>query len=182
MKKTSILFIIIMMVLGLTACGTTESPETAVKNGLTAVKKNDIETIQKYFNEDIVFDGVDDELASQEIQALFENMDFEILSSEGETVKTSITNIDMLPVMVKTFEKAVELAFSGISEEEIAEQSEKIVQDILNEDDLEKVTNTVDIKLEEIEGQWKIILNDELMNAMFGNFQAILDDLNNAYD
>lgn len=181
MKKLNILIITLFVILTLTACGSMETPEEAITNALNAVKNSDSKTVEKYFGEDISFTGVDEERISQEIQALLDNLEFEVLLSNEEDaiVKTAITNIDMLPVMVKTFEQAIELSFSGVSEEELAKQSENIVKDILQEDNLETLTTNVDIQLKKENKQWKINLDEELMNAMFGNFQAILDDLNN---
>lgn len=182
MKKISVLFISLILVLTLTACGTSETAEEAVNNAFTAVKKSDSKTIEKYFGQGINFEGVDEERASQEIQALHDNLEFEVLLSDEKNgvVKTAFTNIDMLPVMVKTFEKALELSFSGLSEEELEKESETIVRDILQEDNLEKLRTNVDLQLKKENKEWKIKLDDELMNAMFGNFQAILDDLNNS--
>lgn len=186
MKKISILLLMIFMILTLTACNSMETPEEAVNNALNAVKEADTETIEKYFDSDITFEGIEDQDIDDEKQVLVENLNFETLSSieeEGNAVvEANITNIDMLPVMQKSFVKAMELAFSDLSEEEIEKQSEEIIINQLNEDDLKTITSKVDIHLENVDNQWKIDLDDNLINALFGNLQTIIEDLNNISD
>src|SRR5699024_587250 len=167
-----------------------ETPEEAVENALTAIKELDIETAEKYFDYDDLIEEYEDEdmeidiLESEEdIKPVFANLEFEILSSEvGEDtaiVETEITNINMETIMDEYIEQSFSLAMENIFEEDenLEEEIKEIFIELIERNDNELVTSTVDINLRRIEDSWEIDMDDELADAITGGLISIVDSL-----
>lgn len=193
-KKTSILIVCVLLLsLVFTGCGQkTETPEQAVTNALNAIKKLDIDTMRKYFNDDGLYgsdSGTDELLEDEEgINLLFGKMTFKIISSSTEgdnaTVKTEITNIDMASVMVEYFDQAFSMVFSNAlagdgakSDEEMEALTEQLFIDLIKREDNQMKTTTVDIKLTKNKNSWKIESNDELQDAIFGGMISSMEEM-----
>jgi hypothetical protein len=191
MKRNIILFISVMLVFALTACSSSVSATDVVEKGITAIKDLDIVQIQKYFNTNDITDesdilGDDFEVENMEIFALMtKNLSYEIIEEkiDGDTatVKAKITNINMTIIMGEYITQALALAFSQIGqtdvdEAEMEKQMEELLVDLLSKDDIAMLTTEVDIKLNKIDKDWKIDLNDELINALFGGIMTFANE------
>lgn len=176
MKKKILLGVALLLMVTLTACATTETPEQAVNNALKGFKEADSEKIEEYFGE---LNGFVDPATGETDEAtrlILEHLEYETLSSEENgkeaVVETEIKNVDMLPIMEEYFEQVVELEFDeDATEEEMGDKFQALVIELLNEDDLETFTTKVDVRLEEVENEWKIHLDEGLMNALLGRFE-----------
>ena len=192
MKKRLSLVCVLIMVVTLVACGG-ESPEQAVNNALTAVKKADEETIERYFGEDDLMDSgdIDDDIddiidTEKSAKLLFENLSFETLSSQIDgdkaVVETKITNIDLQSVFIEYLKEAFEVVMSSAfdaeadeDDEEREKELEQLFTDLLNDEDNELVESTVEINLVKDEGSWRIDLDHELLDAIFGGLFSVID-------
>lgn len=196
-KKTCIIVVFALLLsLMATACGNSgETPEKAVTNALNAVKNFDKDTAQKYFDYNELFSNnseTDELIGEEHARLVFGKLSFKVLSSSKEgdtaTVKTEITNIDMADVMVEYFRQAMALALENAfigdntwSEEETNSQMEQILIDLLKRDDNKTKTSTVDIKLSKHDDNWKIDINEELRDAVFGGIISMTKDMENIF-
>lgn len=189
-KKILAVLLIVMVLLSMVACGGGETPEKAVSNMLDAVKGLDSETAEKYIDYDTLMgptEEVTEESAEDQVlkKLFFAKLSYEIVSSEetdeGATVTVKITNIDMADVFKNMLQKALPLAFSGLSDEEMEQQISEIFTELISDPDAKMATNTVDVKLEKKDDQWKIELTDELTDAIFGGLLSGMKDMSNAF-
>ncbi len=192
MKKIIVLFLSVLLLFAIASCSSKETPEEVVDNGLTAIINLDLITMQKYFDsediseeDDIFGDGFEDQNI-ENVELLVKNLEFEIISSsiddDEAIVETKITNINMSIVMEEYITQAFILAMSSIGEEEVDEDAmqkemEELFTELLSEENVEMITIDVDIKLNDVDGNWKIDLNDELINALFGGFMDVVEQL-----
>ncbi|MBS3991378.1 MAG: hypothetical protein KGZ51_04835 [Erysipelothrix sp.] len=192
MKKIILLFISTLLIFTLVACSSKETPKEVVEKGISAIKNLDLIQIQKYFNADEISDendvfGQDFDVENAEIFALMtKNLTYEIINvntnDKVATVETKITNINMAVIMKDFITQALILAFEQIGEtevdeEEMQKQMEDLLIELLSKEDNEMITTEVDIELNEVDGEWKIDLNDELINALFGGLTSVVDEI-----
>lgn len=196
MKKTGI-FLLVLVLLLIVACNKGETAEQATINAINAVKVLDKETLSKYMDYNDLIEPSEDssEQESEEhIKKIFENLDYKIVSSEEKeneaVVKAEITNIDMEKVMGEAmknaFAEVFSQAFSNLGEQQSEEENvnmfnEHFNQAIENNKD-SKVINTVDIKLNKVDGQWKINMDSDLQNALMGNLFRIANQFKDVFE
>lgn len=192
MRKIILLFISALLVFTLVACSSKETPKEVVEKGISAIKNLDLIQIQKYFNAEDITDendvfGEDFDIENAEIFALMtKNISYEIINEDtgdkSATVEAKITNINMAIIMREFITQALILAFeqmgeTEVDEEEMQKQMEDLLIDLLSKEDNEMITTEVNIKLNEVDGEWKIDLNDELVNALFGGLSSVVDEI-----
>lgn len=191
MKKILLILISAILVFTLASCSSKETPKEVVEKGITAFKDLNLIQIQKYFDTEEISDendlfGQDFDVENLEIFRLMtKNISYEIINVDNDdkvaTVKAKITNFNMTIIMGEFITKALALAFGQIGntevdEEEMQKQMEDILIELLSEEDNEMITTEVDIKLYDVEGEWKIDLNDDLLNALFGGLSNVVDE------
>lgn len=191
MKKILLILISAILVFTLASCSSKETPKEVVEKGITAFKDLNLIQIQKYFDTEEISDendlfGQDFDVENLEIFRLMtKNISYEIINVDNDdkvaTVNAKITNFNMTIIMGEFITKALALAFGQIGntevdEEEMQKQMEDILIELLSEEDNEMITTEVDIKLYDVEGEWKIDLNDDLLNALFGGLSNVVDE------
>lgn len=196
MKKVFALILVSCMLLSFTGCGEVKNAEKAVNGMFTAFKNADLNEAQKYVNVDDITNAENesDENTAIILKAIFEKLDYEIISSEKiddstVSVKTKITAIDMAPVMTeylsKVFEYAIANAFAEpqLTDDEYTQKIEEFLIECLSKPDLATVTNEVDIKVVKTENnEWKIETDANFLNALMGGLPDILDGLNEEFN
>jgi predicted small lipoprotein YifL len=189
MKKVFSILMVFLLVFGLVSCGG-ESPEQAVKNTFDAIKQNDSETASKYINyDDFLKAGKtnkeDDAETDEMIKLILGHFDYKIISSSQQgdeaTVQAEITNIDMKTIMGDFVSEALVLAFSGLDEETMEAQMKDKFSDLINREDNQTLTKTVEIKLAKSGSSWKIDMSDETADAIFGGMLSVAEDLNASF-
>lgn len=178
MKKIVSLVMAFAMFVGMTGCGAKETPETAVKNALDAIKAFDSEKAAKYMDYDALMKDVETGTQSENakedeaVKLVFKNLTYDIKSStvDGDTatVKTEITNADMSSVITEMVTQVFALATTVTNPDELGDKGAKIFEDLLNSADVKKTTKTVDIKLTKVDGNWRIDTDEDMMNAILG--------------
>lgn len=101
-----------------------------------------------------------------------------------------ITNLNMEKVMQNMLKEVFSEAFFYVflpeeeqpTEEEIKSKIVEIFKENLKEDDIKNKTSVVDVKLNLIEGQWKINQSDDLLNAITGGMITFVDSMNSAIE
>lgn len=195
-KLLTLVAVVLLFSLMLTACGKGEAPDEAVKNALTAVKNIDWKTVQKYFGTEELFNGSDSgDLTEDEetLRLIFGNLDFNIISADVNkntaTVKTELTNVDMSKIFEEYFQEAMALAlenaFAGddtMSDEELEAQTFQLLIDLLEREGNETVTSTVDIKLSKQGNSWIIDADDEFLDAMMGGLFSLSEELEDTFE
>lgn len=199
MKKIISMFVVFSMVLSLAACGGSgESAEEAVKNAFAAAQAMDRATVQKYFGdeflEETMGDAVDDatdpeDVVQEELTGKFlKNLSCTVVESvedgDAATVTAEITNLDLGLIMQEFMGAMIAEVLSGTAETEgltTDETEAKYMAELntlLEQDTNATVTNTVELTLNKVEGQWKIGLTDELMNSIFGGMMTFAESMN----
>lgn len=196
MKKVFALILVSCMLLSFAGCGEVKNAEKAVNGMFTAFKNADLDEAQKYVNVDDITNAENesDENTAIILKAIFEKLDYEIISSEKiddstVSVKTKITAIDMAPVMTeylsKVFEYAIANAFAEpqLTDDEYTQKIEEFLIECLSKPDLATVTNEVDIKVVKTENnEWKIETDANFLNALMGGLPDISDGLNEEFN
>ena len=198
MKKFSALLLICCFVLSLAGCGEVQRAEATVDKMFAAIKSLDFQEAQKYVNIEDVADLDDksdeDEYVKLIMEKIFGRLEYEIVSSEkidNDTVvvKTKITSTDMRLVMADYLTKALEYAFSAAfadpqpTEEEAAEEMEKILIECLSKPDSSTVTNEVNIRVTKTKSNdWRIEADDAFVNALLGGLVDATKEMGDALD
>ncbi len=199
MKKIKVLTAVILaflLMFSLTGCGEIEKAESAVKGMFEAFKSSNIEEAQKYVNiEDITSAGETDMTKDSAVitDTVFKNLSYEIVSSEQTDdntviVKTKITTTDMKPVMGEYFSKTLEytlsnvFTYSELTEEEKSAKMNEILEECVSKDNLDTVTNEVDIKVVKNDNnEWKIESDETFVNALLGGLIEAIEDLQESF-
>jgi len=195
MKRWLSIFLVLVLLLALTGCSG-KSPEQAVSNAIDAMKDLDQEELSKYIEYDELVNTDDsDELTEQEEEMgklIFQNLDYEIKSSSEEgdmaVVNADITNIDMgivfSEMIMEMFTRAFSEALSSepMTEEETDEMVQELVTELMEKHKDKTVTNSVAIKLNRIDNQWRIELDDKFQNALMGNLFSVVESMNEAFE
>lgn len=195
-KSITAIILTLILTLSLTGCGEIKKAETAVNGMFTAFKNLDFEEAQKYVNVDEITKAGEEanENSMLIMETVFDNLSYEIISSEkvdSETVivKTKVTATDMKTVLGEFLSKALEYAFSNAfadpqpTEEETNKKMEEILVECASKPDLATVTNEVDIKVIKTESKdWKIEADDAVVNALLGGLADAAKEMENAFN
>ena len=192
-KRIMALAMAAIMLLAFTGCSPEKKAEKAVTSFLTALKNVEIEEAGKYINTDA---STESDFASGEnkifAEKIFGKMEYEILSSEAVNdaevkVSLKITNVDMKPVLGEFMMQALQYAFSNMAadpaptEEEMEAKYMEILTECLSKDDLATVTNEVEVTVVDVNGEWKINVEETFANAMLGGLSDAAKELQNSF-
>lgn len=181
MKNIKYICIVLILVLGLTGCGGPK-PDAVVESFLEAFHAVDFTTVEQYVidengepmsfkKEDMpdMFNGVCNAIAYEDIT---------IVSSEKDSAKVTarVTTIDGAMIYNQFLKEAMEIgityAFMGISDAEFDAMMERLLNSLFNAADAPKVTNTVTFNLTKIDGNWKVIFDEELLDGLSGGMAS----------
>lgn len=190
-KKLTFLIAGLMLTISLTGCGA--KPETTVQGFLDAVKQQDIQKASSFIKKDssnkeeFKYDNAEQE---KMIKAVFSKLDYKLdkttTSGDSATVKAKITSIDLTRVTTKMVSELLPTlmsqALSGEKQDE-KKQNDMILQymiNSINDPNAPKTVTDVDIKLAKDKNGWLIVPNEDLTNAMTGNFAKAAAALSNS--
>ena len=196
-KKLTALLCCAVLVLTLAGCAS-EKPEDEAKKAeeavtglITAVQKVNVEEAKKYAVLDAETEAGLDDGQTTLFGALFGKLQYKILSTEAAgddayLVKTEITAINIKPLLSSYIEESLKAALSedfntNKSEEEMIQIAEQKFTEILNRDNLETITNTVDIRVIKDNNVWKVQADEILANALSGGMVDAAKDLQGAF-
>ncbi len=189
-KILSAVLVIILSISLFASCGF--SPEAMAKATVDEVfrvlQSEDVVEIKSKLglDEDPTFseDGFTDEM----LLKLFENLDYEINSTEvidenNVTVNVTVTNTDMAAVLEDFVSEVTTYALSNITEisemtdEEMQAKSFEILNECMNKEDLKTTTSDIDMHVYCEDGVWDIDAEDTVIDALLGGFVSASSNL-----
>lgn len=193
MKRMLSLVLSAVLMISLAGCGGRESAEDVVKNAIEALKSYDTEKISAYWGGDSAIAEGDGQESEEMLQAIFEGITYEIVSSKEEettaSVEVKISNLDMSSVMGDTiselFVKLLGDSFSG-GEQMSEEEQEQLFNDTflekLKSGEYETVEKTVTVSLTLTDKKWTIDQdNNEAYDALTGGMLTYAETMGNAF-
>ncbi|MEW8955235.1 hypothetical protein [Clostridium sp.] len=189
-KKIFILTLVLAMItLGVVACNkpkeSSEKAEVTVKNFFENVKKEKYEeALNEVRDEDKEkakesMNSINTEDAKEIGRELYKNLDYKILSEEvtGDTakVKTEVTLPNTLEIITRAVKDTTGeniqsfIANKGNFNSSNYTTIRNNVMAELKKSDVTRKTKNYDLDLVKVNGRWKLVGNDELMNALSGD-------------
>lgn len=195
-KRTAALFLCLALTAALAGCGETrDSAQTVTENAIKAVQKMDLDSMRSYWGKDgfgtgdlTASDEVSKELAASLTSKLTYTVKSAVENENDATVTVEFTNLDMAQIFSEFMGNMISEAFSYAflpeeeqpSEEELQAKYMDELKELLDREDNPTVTNTVDIPLTLVDGNWKITPSDEIIDAMLGGLNALADSMGGA--
>lgn len=200
------------LLLGLAACGARTSAQETTEKGLEALRDWNVLALPQYWNTDGLsledlesFGQVSQDLESlglslEDVAGLAgpmtRHLSWQVISAQEDaaagtaTVTVELTNLDMAPILVQFLQTALGDALGSAflsqdqqpTQEELLQQYLQTLTDLLNQEDLDTKTTTVDVSLTLVDGQWKITLDEALLDALSGGLLSLGDALTQALD
>ena len=92
-------------------------------------------------------------------------------------VKAEITNKDLKTILGNYIQEALKLALQNISSKEDQETMENQLKEYFKSqfesEEITNVTNTVDIVLNKVDGQWKVVVDENLRDALLPGLSEV---------
>ena len=189
MKKIIALLLSLTMILSLTACtDKNESAKAAVDKALVAILQLDVITLSKYIDidklqEQQVLTDLDLDIADiskeelNKAKLILKNFDYEILDSNEQVdsalVKVKLTNQDMRKLFLQYIQYAFEIVLSESDDEIIDQKLDAKFVELLDADNAELVSSVIELSLNKVDGQWKIDINESVLDAILGGLVSI---------
>ena len=197
-KRLMAALLAILMLVSCCGCSSpTKEAEATISGMFNAFKDLDFEKAENYIDiDDMKLSQVEEnETTNYEIfmKTLFNRLNYEIISSEevdSETVNVvvKITAIDMKPVLADYMAAALQYAFSNAfanpqpTEEETNKKMEELFIASATKENLATVTNEVTVKVVNEDGNWNVVSDDDLTDAMFGGLIAATEAISNSFN
>ncbi|EJO5347240.1 DUF4878 domain-containing protein [Clostridium botulinum] len=184
-KLMPIIFIAILSV-SLTGCS--PKPDETVKGFFEALKQQDIQKASKYVKQDSSdkklqinkFDSKEQEKMVKDVLAKVEYSLGDVeKSGDTATAKVSVTSIDLGRITTKTINEMLPTLMSqAFSQEKVDKKKQQavILQHILNsinDPNAPKTKTDITVKLVKDDNGWLIEPDEQLINALTGNFYSI---------
>lgn len=179
MKKASILILALVMLFAMSGCGEKQelkSPETAqrevVSNFFDSLRAGNFQKANDCLTEPIDF-GFDLSKVPEEGKLLFSKLSYTINGiKENESLDVDVTMIDVNSELTSFATKNI-----GLLKDRDVEGLKNALRQRLEADDIKMKTSNVNIKLEERNGEYKILRDDSLTNALVGNALELANKL-----
>ena len=199
-RITCITCLLLSVIMLFNACSFQKSPTEVATSFIEALKAQDEETLAKVYSGDWSEDGgltstlnstdlggMSKETAEKFIAKVLE-FDYtygeETINDDKATVDVTITTYNftsmLSDMLTDLYSKAIELAFSGLTEEELEKQINELTDKALS-DGLDKLTeknvsNTVKLELTKDGHSWKVDpVTDEFTDALLGGLNTFLE-------
>ena len=183
-----IIVIVLLAIIGLIYLAI-PSPEKVVNNTFSDLKNGDFENIEQYINynelvEDTGMNYSQGEMTEEEKEKeklLYEDLQWSIKSVQTEEntaiVEVETTNKDYRTIFNNYFQTLIQKVFSN--EDLTDEQIEDSFVEELQKEDVEKVTTTQTINLVKQDGKWRIVVDENLKNAIYPGLEDAINSINN---
>lgn len=180
----AIVIIVVLAVLGVTRL-IDKKPEASVKSFVEALKAGDFETVKKYTSDEtwtaleIVDNSEDEDLEMMKLY--FKCLNIKVVqvtkSRNQAIVKAEITNKDLKTILGNYIQEALKLALQNISSKEDQETMENQLKEYFKSqfesEEITNVNNTVDIVLNKVDGQWKVVVDENLRDALLPGLSEV---------
>lgn len=156
------------------------SPARVCQQMFRELKAGDFDQINEYvdYEQLINLPILSNESKSEEIkQLLFEDLQFKVKKVEQNedkaTIVAEVTNKNFKTILQNYTQKIMQNIFNN--ENNSAENIENIFIEELKNKDIDKATSTQNITMEKKDGKWKVVVDENLRNAMFPNLEEALN-------
>lgn len=178
----AIVIIVVLAVLGVTRL-IDKKPEASVKSFVEALKAGDFETAKKYTSDETwtALEIADNSEDLEMMKLYFKSLDIKVVqvtkSRNQAIVKAEITNKDLKTILGNYIQEALKLALQNISSKEDQETMENQLKEYFKSqfesEEITNVTNTVDIVLNKVDGQWKVVVDENLRDALLPGLSEV---------
>ena len=180
------IILIVALVIGIVCTiALQDNPTSSINGMLNALKAGDFAKVEEFVNyQEVIQDS--EFLASQDIDAETQKLFFDRLEwkinevkkdANAATAQVEITNKDYKVIISNYMQKALKAAFGGESMTD-QEMENYLIEELKNQE-VQTATSTVTIQLEKVDGEWRVIANDNLINGLMPGLQEAIDTLNN---
>ena len=200
------------LLLGLAACGARTSAQETTEKGLEALRDWNVLALPQNWNTDgLSLEDLDAlSQVNQDLESLglsledvaglagpmTRHLSWQVISAQEDaaagtaTVTVDLTNLDMAPILGQFLQTALGDALGSAflsqdqqpTQEEVLQQYLQTLTDLLNQEDLDTKTTTVDVSLTLVDGQWKITLDEALLDALSGGLLSLGGTLTQVLD
>lgn len=181
LPKLWILIISAILMVSLTGCG--RKPEETVKLYFNSLQKQDIKTATSclYNSKPVSFQNSEQEKL---VKLIFSRLEYE---TESETinnytakVKTKITSIDLAKIMSSMVSKLLPKILASSQNNDTSSMVYQYLSDSIKDSNAPTITSEIDINLikDANTKKWVIVSDEDLTNAMTGNFIKALSSYN----
>ncbi len=180
MSYITILVIIAIVAVLTVLIITSSDPKKSVDGMLTNLKNGDFEKAQEFMIGD---DFLEDQQYSDETQKLlFDKISWKVkkvtIQKNSATVELEVTNKNF-SVIVENCMKKMLSNLKSMLEGNVSESAiEKYFIEELKNEDVQTTTETNNIQLEKQDKKWKVVSNQELINALLPGLEDAVNSLN----
>ncbi len=178
--------LVFILALSLSGCSTkNDTPEAVVDKALGALQTSDFETASKYFDTDIgasIGSSADqDDLNTQIIKRLMDNLQYTIVSSEENDTTAEVTvkikNISMADVIQDYVSEAYSYVISNPSSDNLESELSNILITSFD-NNIENLTeNEVTLSLDKTDNGWIIKADTDFIDALTGGMITMTDSI-----
>ena len=152
------------------------SPARELQQMLKDLKSGNYDKVVDY--DELIDSSVISTSNDEQRKLFFEDLEFTVkeVKQEGDTAKITLetTNKDFKSIVQKAVTKLVQKYFSS----ENAEIENVFIEELQNEN-VEKVTTTQTITVQKQSGKWRVVVDDNLKNAILPGLAETLETLTN---
>lgn len=157
---------------------TSSDPKKTVDGFLTNLKAGDFEKAQEFISGDDLLKN--NEFSVETKKLLFDKLAWKVTKVTQEndkaTVEIEVTNKDFKTIISNYMQKALKAAFAG---ENISEQKiDNYFTEELKNEQVQTTTVTKTVQAIKEDKKWKVVSNDELVDALLPGFQESINKLN----
>lgn len=164
-----------------------KEPQKAVEQFCIELKRINKNEVNKYVEYEKLLSSLDEMLLTnnspkvEEIEKLlFKEIEWNIkqaeIKEESATVTIELTNIDFKNIMIELMKKIV--TQKAIQKEISTDIALEKLYEVLNESNNNKVTTTQDITLYKEKNNWRIEINENLVNLIYPGISDVVTALN----
>ena len=185
MKKFAMICAAVMAALLLLSGCSGGTPAQAVEKTLEAIKTSDVKTFNQYVSGDSSLFADSESWGTGEwdlMHVMYQNLSYKVQETKVEggtaTVSCEITNTDFSKIIMNAMGEIVSATLAGemddADEAAVAQKMLDSMKQAADSGEVETVTETVDITLVKDGSNWKVKIDDALLNALGG---GNLDDV-----
>lgn len=165
------------------------SARKAVEQVFETLKSGDAEAASRYLGGEEASIAEDDDTFMLFFQPLNYNIKKVEADFKNATVEVEVSTKDTGKIFKNYFSKIYEIAFSNalssdFSEEDLNNQLKTYLQEQVTSEEIETITNTINLKLEKDGIEWKVAEDEEnvdaFVNAVLPNFSSMVDELSSS--
>ena len=181
---TAIVVVVVLVIAALLTVMivTSSDPKKSVDGLLTNLREGDFETANQFSSSEkstSTSEILNENLNQETQKLLFEKLSWKVLkvteNGNEATVEIEVTNKDFKTILGNVMQKALKAAFSG--GELTEEASENYLLEELKNSEVQTATVTKTINLVKQDKKWKVIIDNEFVNAVLPEFQETINSI-----